>query len=134
VVQARSRIEGELPVADLTTTVDTHLAAYCEPDKATRDAAIAAVWAADGALVDPPLTGEGHAGISDLAAAVQSQFAGHTFRRVSDIDAHHDVLRYAWELVGPDGAVAVSGLDVALVGDGRLQRVVGFFGELAPAR
>jgi hypothetical protein len=73
-----------------------------------------------------------NAGISDLAAAVQSQFAGHTFRRVSDIDAHHDVLRYAWELVAPDGSVALSGLDVAVVADGRLQHVVGFFGELAP--
>jgi hypothetical protein len=114
----------------LTTLVDAHLAAYGNPDKAERDSAIAAIWAADGALVDPPLTGEGHAGISDLAAAVQSQFAGHTFRRVSDVDAHHDVLRYAWELVGPDGTVAVSGLDVAVVADGRLQRVAGFFGEL----
>jgi hypothetical protein len=119
-------------MSDLTTLVDTHLAAYGNPDKAARDAAIARVWAADGAVVDPPLTGEGHAGISDLAAAVQSQFPGHTFRRTSGIDAHHDVLRYAWELVGPDGAVAVSGLDVAVVADGRLQRVAGFFGELEP--
>ena len=119
-------------MSDLTTLVDTHLAAYGNPDKAARDAAIAQVWAADGAVVDPPLTGVGHAGISDLAAAVQSQFAGHTFRRTSDIDAHHDVLRYAWELVGPDGSVAVSGLDVAVVADGRLQRVAGFFGELEP--
>ena len=119
-------------MSDLTTLVDTHLAAYGNPDKAARDAAIAEVWAADGAVVDPPLTGEGHAGISDLAAAVQSQFAGHTFRRTSDIDTHHDVARYAWELVGPDGTVAVSGLDVAVVADGRLQRIAGFFGELAP--
>jgi hypothetical protein len=119
-------------MTDLTTLVDTHLAAYGDPDKTARDSAIAEIWASDGALVDPPLTGEGHGGISDLAAAVQSQFAGHTFRRVSDIDAHHDVLRYAWELVGPDGAVALSGLDVAIVADGRLQHVVGFFGELAP--
>jgi hypothetical protein len=119
-------------MTDLTTLVDVHLDAYGNPDKAARDEAIAAVWAADGALIDPPLTGEGHAGISDLAAAVQSQFAGHTFRRVSDIDAHHDVLRYTWELVAPDGAVALSGLDVAVVADGRLQHVVGFFGDLPP--
>lgn len=119
-------------MSDLATLVDTHLAAYGEPDKAARDAAIAAIWAPDGALVDPPLTGEGHAGISDLAAAVQSQFARHTFRRVSDVDAHHDVARYAWELVAPDGAVALRGIDVAVVADGRLQHVVGFFGDLAP--
>jgi hypothetical protein len=28
--------------------------------------------------------------------------------------------------------VAVKGLDVAIVADGRLQHVVGFFGDLAP--
>ena len=44
---------------------------------------------------------------------------------------HHDHARYAWELVGPDGAVAVAGLDVAtLDADGRLTRIIGFFGEL----
>jgi len=119
-------------MTDLTTLIDAHLDAYGNPDKAAREDVITTIWAADGELVDPPLTGAGHAGISDLAAAVQGQFAGHTFRRTSDVDAHHGVARYAWELVGPDGAVAVSGLDVAEVADGRLQRVVGFFGELAP--
>ena len=120
-------------MTDLTTLVDTHLAAYGEPDKTTRDSAIAEIWASDGALVDPPLTGEGHAGISDLAAAVQSQFAGHTFRRASDVDAHHDVARYAWELVAPDATVAMSGVDVVTVAaDGRLRRVTGFFGDLPP--
>jgi hypothetical protein len=39
-----------------------------------------------------------------------------------------------WELVGPDGAVALAGLDVGEVAaDGRLRRIVGFFGQL-PAR
>ena len=43
--------------------------------------------------------------------------------------------RYAWELVGPDGTVALTGLDVGeLAGDGRVRRISGFFGELEPAR
>jgi hypothetical protein len=69
-----------------------------------------------------------------MAAALQQQFAGHRFRRASAVDAHHDHLRFAWELVGPDGAVALTGLDVGeLAADGRLKRITGFFGEL-PAR
>jgi hypothetical protein len=119
---------------DLTTTVDTYLSAYGEPDAARRAELIGRAWAADGRLVDPPLAAEGHAGISDMAAAVQEQFADHRFRRVSAIDGHHDQFRFAWELVGPDGTVAVSGLDVGeLAGDGRLRRITGFFGDL-PAR
>ena len=66
-----------------------------------------------------------------MAAALQTQFPGHTFRRTSTIDAHHGFARYEWELVAPDGAVALAGLDVAEVGDdGRLRRVVGFLGPI----
>src|SRR3712207_1006100 len=116
----------------LTTTIDRHLTAYGEPDAALRAGLIAEAWAEDGRLVDPPATGEGHDGISALAGAVQQQFPGHRFRRTSDVDAHNDAARYAWELVGPDGTVAVSGIDVAEVApDGRLRRITGFFGELA---
>jgi hypothetical protein len=47
---------------------------------------------------------------------------------------HHEHLRFAWRLVAPDGTIAVAGIDVADVApDGRLARVVGFFGDL-PAR
>jgi hypothetical protein len=120
--------------SDVTATVDGYLSAWNEEDPARRAALIAQVWTEDGRLVDPPMTGEGRDGISAVAEALQAQFAGHRFRRASGVDAHHDRLRFAWELVGPDGAVAITGLDVGeLAGDGRLRRITGFFGEL-PAR
>jgi hypothetical protein len=115
----------------LTSTVDAYLAAYGEPDAGRRAELIEQAWAPDGQLIDPPLTGEGHAGISEMAAAVQRQFAGHRFRRTSDVDAHHDHLRFAWELVAPDGSVALTGMDAGeLAADGRLRRITGFFGDL----
>ena len=126
-----SEINTTPPLGEL---IDRYLAAWNEPDPARRAALIEQVWAADGRLIDPPLAAEGHAGIGDMAAALQAQFPGHQFRRASGIDAHHDQLRFAWQLVGPDGAVALAGLDVGeLAADGRLRRIAGFFGEL-PAR
>jgi hypothetical protein len=99
-------------------------------DAVCRAELISQVWVAEGRLVDPPLAAEGHDGISDMAAALQQQFAGHRFRRVSGIDEHHDQFRFAWELVGPDGTVAVSSMDVGeLAEDGRLRRITGFFGQ-----
>lgn len=117
-------------IHDLSTTVDTWLRAYGEPDPDKRAALIAEVWAPEGTLVDPPFTGTGPDEITALAGAAQGQFPGHTFRRTSGIDAHHDLARYTWELVGPDGTIAVGGTDVvALAADGRLLRVAGFFGD-----
>jgi len=116
---------------NLTTTVDTYLSAWTEPDANRRAQLIQQVWAADGRLIDPPLAAEGHTGISDMMAALQGQFPGHRFRRASGIDAHHDYVRFAWELVSADGSVALAGLDVAeLAADGRLRRITGFFGPL----
>ncbi len=116
---------------DLTTTVDSWLEAYGEPDETRRAELIAQVWAPAGSLADPPFEGAGHAEIGGLVAAALQRFPGHRFRRTSGIDAHHGYARYAWELVGPDGQVAVAGLDVAQVDeDGRLVRVAGFFGDL----
>ena len=119
---------------DLTTTVDTYLAAWSETDEDQRRAMIERVWTADGRLIDPPLAAEGHTGIGELAATMQEHFPGHRFRRASGIDTHHDQLRFAWELVSPEGTVALAGIDVGEVADdGRLRRITGFFGDLPPA-
>lgn len=119
---------------DLHTNIDTHLDAYGEPDGERRAALIAQGWADGGQLVDPPIDAIGQAGISDMAAAVQSKFPGHTFHRTTEIDAHHSFARYGWKLVSLEGTVALVALDVAEIGDdGRLQRIVGFLGDI-PAK
>jgi hypothetical protein len=118
-------------MTDTTTTVDGYLAAWNERDETARNDLVARFWAEDATLTDPPMSGEGHAGISGLAATLHQQFPDHRFVRTSGVDEHHGVLRFGWDLVGPDGAPALSGIDVGLIGgDGRMTRVVGFFGDL----
>ena len=115
------------------TLVDTHLAAYCEPDTAKRAELVAAVWAPDGELLDPPLTASGQEELVAITDAVLAHFPDHRFRRTSACDEHHGYVRYEWELVASDGSVAVAGTDVVqLSADGRLARVVGFFGPVPP--
>lgn len=119
---------------DLHTAIDTHLDAYGEPDGQRRGTLIAQVWAEHGHLIDPPIEGSGHAGISDMAAVVQSQFPDHAFRRTTGIDAHHSFARYGWELVAPGGEIALTGVDIVEINDdGRLHRIIGFLGDV-PAR
>src|SRR3954453_22699435 len=127
-------IEGEPPVADLTITIDTHLAAYCEPDAERRAVLVGEVWSPQGQLVDPPMEGEGLDAIVGLGDVVVTHYPGHTFTRTTSVDEHHGYARYGWALGAPDGSVALSGTDVATVDtDGRLVKVVGFFGDLEAA-
>ena len=120
-------------IASLTALVDTRLAALAEADTAKRAEMIAQAWAEDGSITDPPLSGEGHAGLSAFADAVCQHYAGHTFRRTSAVDLHHDRFRYSWELVAADGSVTIAGIDVGdVAADGRMRTVTGFFGDLPP--
>ena len=113
----------------LQTMVDQHLAAYCDPDAARRERAIREIWNREGRLVDPPLEARGHQGIADQGATLLSHYPQHRFERSTAIDAHHGFLRYGWRLLGPDGGKVLEGVDFAeLDVDGRLARVVGFFG------
>ena len=90
---------------DLTTVIDAWLEAFAEEDVERRTKLIEQAWSPEGRLVDPPLEGEGYGGLSEAADLVNTHYAGHTFRRVSGIDTHHEFVRYGWELVGPDGTL-----------------------------
>lgn len=121
-------------MTDTTTTtkiVDRYLAAYSEPDATRRRALIADVFAAHATVADPPLDATGLDGIDAMFAAVQSQFADHTFRRTSGVDEHHNAARYEWELVAADGTISVAGTDFARFTDnGLIASIVGFFGSI----
>jgi hypothetical protein len=48
------------------------------------------------------------------------------------VDLHHGRLRFAWKLTDASGRTVVEGIDFCeLAPDGRLRRIVGFFGPLA---
>ncbi len=118
-------------MTDLSATIDAHLAAYCDPDASRRVNAVERTWADNGRLVDPPFEGSGPDEIGAMADAVLAHYPGHTFRRITAVDEHHEFARYGWELTGPDGVASVTGTDfVQLDADGRLLCIVGFFGDL----
>jgi hypothetical protein len=130
-----SRKDPAMNTSILQLAVDAHLAAYANPDAASRMAAIRDLWSQEGRLVDPPMEARGHAGISDLAATLLSQFPGHRFERSTAVDAHHDFARYGWRLLDTSGAAVLEGVDfVQFDVDGRIGRIVGFFGSQPAVR
>ena len=119
---------------DVATTIDAYIAIWNETDAARRRALIAETWTEDATYVDPHASVGGAAEIGALVGAVQEQFPGHRFTLAGTPDAHHDVVRFTWHLVGQESGQTVAvGHDVGtLADDGRLRAVTGFL-DPAPA-
>ena len=109
-------------------TIEAYLQAYSEPDADRRRELIERAFAPDATLADPPFDATGHDALHVTFGAVLDQYPRHAFRRISDVDEHHQAARYRWQLVGPDGTVAFAGTDVVRFdGAGKIASVVGFF-------
>jgi hypothetical protein len=110
----------------INAVVETYIASWNEGDETRRRALVAQAFTEDARYLDPLMAGEGTDGITGMIGAAQAQFPGHRFELSFGPDAHNDVVRFAWQLVGSDGPVA-GGTDFATVADdGRLRNVTGF--------
>jgi hypothetical protein len=118
----------------LQTVVDRYVDAWNELDAAKRVTLVEQAFVPDGRYCDPLSNVAGVAEVAAMIEAVRGQFPGYQLRRTSPVEQHHDQVRFEWELAGPDGTVAVAGVDyVALAADGRFLSVGGFFGASVPA-
>ena len=102
-------------------------------------------WSADGAeqrrllelsltedaeLVQPNGRSVGRDGIVQRIAGLGERWPGSRVEVTSGTDEHHGFVRYSWNLRTAD-SVVLSGCDVGeLAPDGRLRRVVQFFGGM----
>ena len=111
---------------DAATLVSRYLAAWNAADAGERRQRIAEAFTADIAYVDPLAKAEGHDGLDSLIGAIQTRFAGLSFRLAGLPDAYGDHLRFSWELAPGDGPALAGGTDFATVSEGRIARVTGF--------
>ena len=118
-------------MSDISSLVDLYIAAWNEPDAEHRRELIARVWADAPTYVDPMLASDGREGIDAMIRDVQNRFPGHRFSRTGDVEAHHDRLRFRWELASAAGEPVVEGTDFAVLAAGRLLSVTGFFDRVA---
>lgn len=119
-------------MSDFTDLIDAYIASWNEPDAKRRRNLIAEVWTETGSYIDPMMQAEGHEGIDAIIQGVQEKFPGYRLRRTSEVDFHHNRMRFNWEL-GPEGGAAAlaGGVDFGLIVGGRLQTITGFF-DFAP--
>jgi hypothetical protein len=116
---------------EIEPVIDQYIAAWNETDPESRRELITRTWTEDGSYLDPLMIGEGHDGIDAMIGAVQTQFPGYRFRRVGELDAHNNAVRFSWELGPEDGPALTGGVDFGVFLDGRLQSINGFL-DFAP--
>ena len=93
------RVMTETTQHDLTTAVRGYFECWNAPDHAARFAAIERTWALDATSTDPVADVSGHAAIAAMMAATLDTYPGHRFAQLGDIDGHHDMVRWGWEMV-----------------------------------
>jgi len=116
---------------ELNELIDRYVTMWNETDAERRRALIARIWTEDARHVDPVLDAKGQAGIDEMICGVHQRFPGHRVRRTGNPDAHHDRVRFTWELAPEGGPAVVKGVDFAVVDGQRLQSVTGFFDYVA---
>lgn len=113
-------------MSDIATLVDRYIAAWNEREPDRRRDLVSGTFAEGAGYVDAHRSGEGTEEIDAMIAAAQDQLPGHRIELIFGPDAHNDCVRFAWQLIGPDGPVG-GGTDFATVApDGRLASVTGF--------
>lgn len=115
----------------LTATVDRYCEAWSIADDAGRRALLESVWAPDATYTDPTAHVEGVDGLSTHIAGVRQQYPGAVIERTTAVDGHHGHARFGWQLRRADGSTLPEGIDIVDFNpDGRIARIVGFFGPL----
>jgi hypothetical protein len=121
-------------MATLTDAVlHAYAALWAERDRARRAALIALSLTEDADILGNGYRFVGHAQIDAEVERFHRHDVGARAVLASGVDAHHDVARFAVAVLDAGGKVVARGEDIVqLAADGRIRRVMTFWGELPP--
>ncbi|MGQ0543640.1 MAG: nuclear transport factor 2 family protein [Blastocatellia bacterium] len=112
--------------------IDRYFDSLNEVDENRRLSLIEQVWTKTGKFGTPYGEVQGYEGISELTKSVMTRFPNSRVRRTTKIDGFGNYLRFSFTLSEADGRPILSGVDFAIIENGKLQLVMGFF-DFAPA-
>lgn len=119
--------------AKVDDTIATYGAAWNEPDIAARRQLLEKAWAENGTYTDPGVQLEGREALVQHISGFLTSLPGARIVPTSHVDVHHGMLRFSWRLIRADGTTMTDGIDFGVLdADGKITRIVGFFGPLAP--
>ena len=109
------------------------LAAWNETDPSRVRTHLDRALAPNVEFIDPSVVTRGIDEFEANVHEVHERVPGATYHRASGVDEHNSMCRYAWE-IRKDGELVLPGFDVTEFDEqGRVSRVLGFFGPLPAA-
>ena len=112
--------------------IDAYCKAWGEQQASTRTAQLEAVLTETARYTDPRADLVGLDALSAHIGTVLAARPGSRVIRTTAVDQHHRFVRFGFRVIGANGTQLLHGVDVAeITAEGRLARIIGFFGELA---
>jgi hypothetical protein len=110
--------------------IEAYGAAWNSDDETERRNLLDASWADDGVYCDPTTPEvEGREALHAHIGGVRATFGAITIVQTTGVDEHNGWARFGWRMDDADGSPMIEGFDaVELADDGRVRRIVGFFG------
>ena len=111
--------------SELYELVGRYIAVWHEPNAELRRKRIAALWVEDGVQFTTSREIRGYKALEERVEAAHEEFVqtgGFVFRLSSDVNGHHNALKFNWEMVPAGGGeVAAAGtIFLLLSDDGRI--------------
>ncbi len=111
-------------------SLDHMLAAWNEADPSKIRGHLERALAEEIEFIDPSVVTRGIDEFEANVRNVQAALPGAEYSRTSGVDSHHGLFRYSWQ-ISRDGEALLPGFDVTSIDEeGRVTRVLGFFGPL----
>ncbi len=109
--------------------IDRYFAVWNAADDAMRANLLASIWAETGLYTDPSVRAAGAGALLTHIAGVRERRPGAVWSLVGPLDAHHDLVRFAWHVMDASGTELRRGIDVLVLTEGgtRIAQVIGFF-------
>jgi len=123
---------------NLDEVMVAYIEAWNTPEERTRRNLLDRCWADDGTYTDPISEVRGKEALVAhigrfLSEGPSGRGPGYRIPIGSGVEQHHGMIRFSWVLLDPESTTVFEGLDVGeLTADGRLKRIVGFFGPPPP--
>lgn len=131
---ALSATGQDLTQAEANALVNRHLQIWNQQDDAKRTALLAQTYARDFEMVDRHFIVSDYGKLNEFVNDLHRKSPGYVFTPAKPIVAHHNVVRLFWQFGPASNPKAVTGMDLFVVENGKVQKLYVFVDEPQPAK